>query len=149
MHGMCPQAECPFYKPPLAGISFHIIIDFPGIGNRQLRHGSDRQSKYAGCGSFHLKAAAAWLLPIIDATCGRGPSVIYISIAYSHPAAFSQHSLIAGSPDNGHPPVYSCFKYFFRYCPVKERGSSATSSGVPCTTTVPPPEPPSGPMSIR
>jgi hypothetical protein len=37
----------------------------------------------------------------------------------------------------------------FRYRPVWLSGTSATSSGVPVATTMPPPSPPSGPMSIR
>ena len=35
-----------------------------------------------------------------------------------------------------------------RYCPVKESGFCATSSGVPVATMVPPPLPPSGPRSM-
>ena len=36
-----------------------------------------------------------------------------------------------------------------RYLPVHDRSFAATSSGVPVAITVPPPSPPSGPMSMR
>ena len=36
----------------------------------------------------------------------------------------------------------------FKYCPVYDSSTSHISSGVPAATTVPPPAPPSGPMSI-
>lgn len=39
------------------------------------------------------------------------------------------------------------FKYFFRYFPVCDFGSLATSSGVPEATIFPPFSPPSGPRS--
>ena len=45
-------------------------------------------------------------------------------------------------------PIYY-FSIRFRYCPVKLAGQAATSSGVPVTTMVPPPSPPSGPRSMR
>ena len=38
---------------------------------------------------------------------------------------------------------------FRRYLPVHDRSFAATSSGVPVAITVPPPSPPSGPMSMR
>ena len=42
-----------------------------------------------------------------------------------------------------------CHNISFKYFPVTESGSSATSSGVPHATMRPPLAPPSGPMSIR
>ena len=64
--------------------------------------------------------------------------------------------MISPSMKKNRPEVYcsrSAFFYFFfssffRYCPVKEALHSATCSGVPQHTTVPPPSPPSGPRSI-
>lgn len=43
---------------------------------------------------------------------------------------------------------YFFFSSFPRYCPVKEALQSATSSGVPQQTIIPPPSPPSGPRSM-
>ena len=40
------------------------------------------------------------------------------------------------------------FKTLFKYFPVYPLSESATCSGVPFATIFPPPEPPSGPMSI-
>lgn len=44
--------------------------------------------------------------------------------------------------------VYLLFNIIFRYWPVNDFATLATSSGVPSATTTPPPSPPSGPISI-
>ena len=40
------------------------------------------------------------------------------------------------------------YRFSRKNCPVYERSFAATSSGVPCAITVPPPSPPSGPRSM-
>ncbi len=80
-------------------------------------------------------------LKIISRICifNRFPISVFLSIQYG--SIFSapisrRHAL-------NHRPSFS-----FRYCPVNDFSHAATSSGVPHTTTSPPPSPPSGPKSI-
>ena len=68
-----------------------------------------------------------------------------------HHQAKTPRPATATDPDRSTPTVLyftHLFSAFLRYCPVCVPVFNATSSGVPVATTFPPPEPPSGPISM-
>lgn len=82
--------------------------------------------------------------------CQTRSSDRHLSIMRHHQTKTPQ-SATTTDPDRSAPAVFyftHLFSAFLRYCPVCVPIFSATSSGVPVAITLPPPDPPSGPMSM-